>query len=108
MAASCYNPVSVVIHRQGELLLEIPQLRNTHLLVTPERWLCISDNTTPILAWHEFRPQRRAGLTAAVPCKLSFYQSQAASLINTLLIEIHAHFAGRSKPQKARVLPFKT
>lgn len=88
IGAAHYNRVRLARRRLGEpLTLMLPGLRGFQVCIGREHWVCRDRNLgdLPILAWTDFAPFARNGLSQPVPCRLLYYHPYARVVLRTVL-----------------------
>ncbi len=89
--AACYNRVRRAMRRggPGPLLVMLPGQRGYEMLLHPDSWVC-SDRRlgTPILGWHGFCTEARAGVHEPVACRLEHYHGLGSTVLHTVLNDL--------------------
>ena len=89
--SACYNRVRRALRRggPGPLLVMLPGQRGYEMLLYPDGWVC-SDRRlgVPLLGWHGFRTDERAGLHEPVACRLEHYHGLGSIVLHTVLSDL--------------------
>lgn len=108
-----YNLVQTGLKRLGSpLRFALPKSPTLDLHLEKEAWVVLGkgQNDAPVLAWLEFDATHRCSLHEELPCSLMIYQSDAGSLIKSVL-EAMTLLLGEQLDQPddgdAEVLPLK-
>jgi hypothetical protein len=114
IGAAHYNRVRLARHRLGEpLTLMLPGLRGFQVCIGRAHWVCRDHSLgdLPILAWTDFAPFARNGLSQPVPCRLLHYHPYARVVLRTVLDDVVKILSARLRRAgetqlPGRVVPF--
>jgi len=86
--ANYYNHVQTALKRLGnQIRFKIPTLKHLDLILQNDAWIVVDAvlNDMPIIAWSDFKVERRETLHQPIECEIRFYHYAADKILNKTL-----------------------
>lgn len=88
MAAQRYNRARLaLLWLENPARLDLAGMHDLELILTDSAWLCIDTGlgNLPVMAWREFRRERRLALHEPVLCRIDYYTMHAGRMRDGVL-----------------------